>query len=525
MLDFLFITTPTNARNPHPPYYFMYLAAYLRNKGLRVKIIDPKGGDRPHDIEGHYREIGVALRQDENRSVFIGVAAFHSDYAAIIRLGGLIKSIQPGTTLLVGNAHATIDPKDFIYAESPFGVAILGEGEETCWELWNQRVAVLDDYDWPLGKVRGIAYMSYAIKGGEYVRTEPRPFMDLDNLPMPAYDLVDLNFYLKPQKLIIRRIYTSMMCVFAGRGCPFDCSFCAANVVWKANKGKAARLRPVTSVIAEIAHLRYNYNIDFFYLFDDMFGMSKKWMVEWFEKKSRIEIATHSRGVIPYACQTRADVATEEMVRGLKETGCVQLDIGVETGAQRLLDRMNKGITLQQVRQVTEWCRKYGLRSFFTMLLNLPTETEEDLKATYKLLEELKPSAGVIFGVTTPYPGTKIYDEFCHPRLRPEDYSLLINNRLNPSDRRFHMAIHDCDLWGLLDRWNLHFKVNPFFERMWCLKPFQGLYWKAVFRSRRFGQYMICWMMDLVKTPLLCIAHKFKIYRFLKKLQYGDKWK
>lgn len=506
--DFLFITSPTNARNPHPPYYFMYLASYLRNKGLKVNILDVKGGDKPKDIEKHKQRIAeyVAL----HKSSFIGLAAFHSDYPMIMELGQIINHQQPETILLVGNAHATINPEDFIYKDSPFDIAVLGEGEEVCWELWEA---------FRFENIKGIAYFEYSNR--KLIKTEPRHVINMSTVGMPAYDLVNMKYYLKPQKLIIRRIYTSMICVFAGRGCPFDCDFCCANSIWKANKGKAARLRSPKEVIKEISHLKIKYNIDFFYLFDDMFGMSKEWMREWFERKGSVRMLRE----LPYACQTRADVATEEMVKGLKETRCIQLDIGVETGTQKLLDGVNKGVTLQQIRQVFSWCKKYKIRSFATMLLNLPGETLEDLIVTKSFLEELKPSAGVIFGITTPYPGTKIYEDHCCPKLTVGEYSKLIGNRLNPQEDRFRMSEHKEDLWKLLDKFNLEFKVNPMFERMWAMKPFQRLYWKAIFNSSKKYLYILCWLKDISKTFLLYWAHKLNIYRFLKKIQYkGKNW-
>lgn len=511
MLDFLFITSPTNARNPHPPYYFLYLASYLRNKGLNIELADIKGGDRPIDIDNHLNQLSTKLRSPEYKSKFIGLAAFHSDYSMIIRMGKLIKECQPETILLVGNAHATINPEDFIYEESPFDIAILGEGEETCWELNNQH-SVKEI-------VKGICY--YDSFKNEIVKTEPRQFIKAEQIYQPAYDLIDMDYYLKPQKLIIRRIYTSMIAIFAGRGCPFNCDFCCANAVWKANKGKAARLRPVIDVIREIQDLVVKYDLDFFYLFDDMFGMDKEWMKEWFKKKDFLDAWNGKQ--VPYACQTRADVATEDMVRGLKESGCIQLDIGVESGSQKLLDKVNKKITLDQIRRVFKWCRKYKIRSFATMLLNLPEETEQDLKETKEFLEEIKPTAGMIFGVTTPYPGTKIYEDYCKQKLKKEEYDLLIDNRLNPIER-FRMASHNKDLEKIWDKFNRHFKATPMFERMWCMNPFQKLYWQTVLKSKRRWQYIRLMAKDLFKTFILYWLHKLRIYRFVKIIQYGRKW-
>jgi len=500
----------------------MYLASYLRSKGLQVDILDVKGGDRPKDLAQHIFEIEDYLMINETPK-FIGLAAFHSDYPMIHKLGDSIKYYCPDTKLLVGNAHATLDPQDFIYPESDFDFAILGEGEETCYELWRFFYGE-KGIDERLGDIPGIAFTSYITKNSEFIRTERRAFKDLSDLSMPAYDLIDMDYYISPQKLIIRRIYTSMVCIFAGRGCPFNCDFCAANNVWGANKGKAARLRPVDDVIQEINYLKKKYKIDFFYLFDDMFGMDREWVRKWFYMKQAL-LDKPTGEIIPYACQTRADIATEEMIRGLKESGCIQLDIGVESGSQQLLDHVNKGIVLQQVRQVFTWCRKYKLRSFATMLLNLPGETLEDLKQTKKFLGEIKPSAGLIYGICTPYPGTKIYEDHCCPRLTVGEYSSLINARLNPNNERFRMSEHKEDLWKLLDTMNRKYKVNPMFERMWCLRPFQKLYWGAVLRSTRLSKYLMCWLMDIPKTLILWWLHRLGIYRLAKKLQYGDKWK
>ena len=127
MLDFLFIVSPTNATNPYPPFYYLYLTAYLEAHGFSCRIVDPKGrGD-------HWPVIGQALQQYKAR--FVGLSALHPDYDVMVRLARLIKAHQPNTTLLVGNAHPTLQPEDFIFAGSPFDVAVRGEGEETCLAL------------------------------------------------------------------------------------------------------------------------------------------------------------------------------------------------------------------------------------------------------------------------------------------------------------------------------------------------------------------------------------------------------
>lgn len=502
MLDFLFITSPSYASNPHPPYYFMYLAAHLRQKGLSIKIVDVKGGDTPEDIDKHLDEIKKYLLL--NKSRFIGLSAFHNDYPMIMKLGKIVRFLQKNTILLVGNAHATINPEDFIYEGSPFDFAVLGEGELTCGELYKMIIPENARNDMR-PSIKGIAFLN----NGQIFKTEPRPFLDLKKITMPAYDLIDMNWYLKPQKLIIRRIYTSVIPIYAGRGCAWHCFFCSANTVWKANKGKPVRLRPVDDVLREISFLKGRYGLDFFYMFDDTFGVSKEWMEEWFFKK-KLYI-----GDMPYACQTRANLIDKTMARGLKESGCIQVDIGVESGSQKLLDRIHKHITVQQIRRAVDLLIQNKLRYFFTMLLNLPGETEEDLKESQQLLKELKPN-GVIFGITTPYPGTKIYSEYCPQGLKKNEYHLLTGNRLDPLEQ-FRMAEHKLDLWQLWDKWNMKYKATPLFERMW---PGQFLYWQAVVKSPRIWQYVQCWGKDIFKTAFIWLFRKLNIYRWLKRVQY-----
>ena len=188
------------------------------------------------------------------------------------------------------------------------------------------------------------------------------------------------------------------------------------------------------------------------------------------------------------------------------------MDIGLETGSQRLLDMVHKQITITQIRQAVQIIQHHQLRYFFTMLLNLPTETEEDLRQTFQLLKELKPF-GVIFGITTPYPGTKIYTDYCPGGLKKEEYHLLTGNRLDPLDR-FRMAEHKLDLWQLFDQWNREFKACPIFERMW---PKESLYWRTIIKSNRLGSYVLCWLKDLCKTPALWLIRRLSIYRWLKK--------
>ncbi|MFH1623610.1 MAG: radical SAM protein, partial [Pseudomonadota bacterium] len=253
--------------------------------------------------------------------------------------------------------------------------------------------------------------------------------------------------------------------------------------------------------IKEIAELKERYGIDFFYFSDDMFGLNKRWMEEWFKSKRMLD---KDLGRIPYGCQTRADVATEDLIGNLKESGCIQLDVGVESGDQEVLDKVNKKISIQQIRQTFEWCRKYRLRAFGTLMVNMPGETEGSIGKTKSFLKEIRP-CGVAVSVCTPYPGTQIYDEYVMPRLRKEEYHLLQDASMK-GQAGFRMAAHGLALRKLRNRLGRKFKVLPMFERMWTANP---LYWKTVACSGHKFAYALAWIVDLPKTFLSYWRHRF----------------
>jgi radical SAM superfamily enzyme len=154
---------------------------------------------------------------------------------------------------------------------------------------------------------------------------------------------------------------------------------------------------------------------------------------------------------------------------------------------------------VKQVRQAVGWCRKYNVRYFFTIMLNLPTETEDDLHQTWALLKELKPD-GVAVNVATPFPGTSMHKHYSCG-LKKEDYHLLMDNVLEPMER-FRMAAHHKDLAKLRRKWCREFKATPMFERMWCFGRARSLYWGAVLGSARRGEYIRRWIADLPRTFL-----------------------
>lgn len=488
-VDILFAVSPTNARQEYMPFYFLYLAGYLEEQGRRVSIADP------HEESWDANVAAILAAIDRDRPRMVGLAAFVTDYDAIVRLAAAIKA-HVDVPIVVGNAHPSVNPHDFLYDGAPFDLVVRGEGELTLLEI-------LDTPD-PFAAPDGIAGIAFR-RGDEVVLTERRELMDLAQAGMPAYHLIDPSYYARPTKWVIRRLPASAAVVYTGRGCPFRCGFCAANTVWSANRATTAhpvvRKRPLDKVIAELRELQDRWGFDFFYILDDTFGVRSSDIHEFCE-------AYRASGLrMLWGAETRVNrIDSPEVVAELRAAGCIQLDFGVETGSPRLLEIVRKQTTLDEARRAFRLCREGGLRTFANILLNLPTETEEDLELTDRLLAEMRPTV-VSVGVTQPYPGTPFCETYVGSVDRSEYGDL---NRLCPPEK-FRLAAHGLDLTALLYRWWFRWGIVAPFDGSMFSVP--ARYWGVVLRSRRRLSYLKLFARELLVAPARWARYRLEYRR------------
>jgi len=464
-LDILLVVSPTNARSPHMPFYYLYLAGYMEERGYKVRIADPKSKSMQENLDHIYQQIR------ETRPRFVGLAAFVTDFGVMCDLAKSIKKISDAV-VVVGNAHPSTNPEDFIHPGSDFDIAVRGEGEETLEDI-------LELYKSPedLNKIKGIAFL----EDGKMISTPVRKFLEGEKWGRPAYHMLDMAFYARPSKYLIRTLYASCAIIYTARGCPFKCGFCAANAVWDANEQKGTpivRNRPMDVVMEELRVLQDVYHFDFFYILDDTFGLRER------DVKAFCEAYKKSGLKMLWAAETRvACIKNKEILEILIDAGCIQLDFGVETGAPHLLDTINKKISVAQIKNAFTLCHETGMRSFANMLINLPGETEEDLDLTEDLLDEIRPTYTSI-GVTQPYPGTPFYSlaGFDIPK---EDYGLL-DREVPPENLR--MAQHGLNLRKKLFEWQFKYGVYSAFPHSTYWPNWR--FWKQIFRSKRKMQYL-----------------------------------
>lgn len=488
--DIVFVVSPANSQSNYMPFYYLYLAGYLEKRGFAVEILNPHEG-RLQD------NCAIILRELEARNPkFVGLACFVTDFDVVHDLALQIKT-RLGLTIIVGNAHASIAPRDFLYEGSPFDVVVRGEGELTVEEILAS--GELNN----LHQIKGIAYW----QGGKLTITANRELMDLSECGIPAYHLIDMQWYRRPTKYVIRRLATVGAGIYTGRGCPFKCSFCASNTVWQANTATKnqplVRKRPLEKVIEELRLLQDSYGFDFFYILDDTFGITENDIIDFCTayRESGLKML--------WAAETRVNcIENEKIVKILKESGCIQLDFGVESGSPRMLESISKGCGVQQVRKAFALCKKHGIRTFANILLNLPDEDEEDLRLTQELLEDIKPDF-ISVGVTQPYPGTRISKSLVKPILK-EDYSKF--NRLSPSEE-FRLSKHNLSLEKLIFLWLLKYgTVSPFEKSLFRA---DSKYWMSLLKSKNNVQYFCFILKELIIGPLYFTAHVGKRLKLL----------
>ena len=188
-----------------------------------------------------------------------------------------------------------------------------------------------------------------------------------------------------------------------------------------------------------------------------------------------------------WGLETRVNLLTEDMIKRLKETGCIQIDFGVESGSQDSLNRMNKKIKVEETKKIFALCRQYGLRTFANIMFNTPEETEEDVKETIDLMKEIK---ATVYGtnLTLPLLGTKIYDDYVNPKLTTNEYVLFEDEDMYRTikDKRFRLAKHNIDLAKLKPKVMVRFM---FFKSIIDLTT-NKLYWKTLIYSKRRKQYL-----------------------------------
>lgn len=468
------IAPPARSNSSRIPFSLLYLASYLEKvdkENVETKIVDIKTGMYKKITKEDKEKLMDEIIDEVisfNPSV-VGLTCLVTEVNEVLEIAKSIKE-KLNAFVVVGGIHPTLYPQDILFEGTPVDFVVIGEGEKTFSELIN---AIKDNK--PTKEIKGLAWFDKKL-----VKTECRELMeDIDALHPLPYHKVDMNYYTKVDQSKIRFLPVSSLNVFTTRGCPFNCAFCVASNLWKdSDHKKILRMRSTENVIDELRTLIEKYNIDGIYFLDETFTIDMKRI----EKLCDEIIANKLKFV--WACETRVNLVSEELLRKMKMAGCIQIDFGIESGSQERLNEMRKGITIEQVEKAFEMCHKVGIRPFGCFMFNLPNETIDDVKKSFNLIKKIK-ACFYNFAITTPFPGTDIY-ELVNPKLRVDEYEIFEKATRNLNEPRFRFAKHDLELTKFVSKIERRFN-NPTKR----LRPFLNrTYVRQILRSKRKPEYV-----------------------------------
>ena len=378
-------------RKPYAPLGLLYICSYLRAKGFRVDVFDSTFASKK-ELLSHL--------QTTNPSV-LGV------YANLMTRGNVIEILQvareAGWKTIVGGP----EPGAYIqeYLEHGADVVVLGEGEATTEDLLRslQHGSVEN-----LRKIPGIAFIN---EGGAVEQTAARvQLTNLDAQPWPAREAVDIARYVRTWRLAHGQGSLSFI---TARGCPYHCRWCSHQVF-----GKTHRRRSPHAVVDEVEWLLGTYEPDMMWIADDVFTIHHGWLHEYAAEMRK-------RGLhVPFECISRADRLNSEAIHLLTELGCFRVWIGSESGSQRILDAMERGVTVEEVQLAIDRCKANGIQTGMFLMWGYEGEDLSDIEAT---IAHVKRSDPDIFLTTVAYPikGTPYYERAANSlvQLKPWTYS------------------------------------------------------------------------------------------------------
>lgn len=491
--DVLLISPESRKHHMSLPYALLFLSSFLEKHNVRTSIFDVK--ERPKTFWSRIRQgktgpntyaDSVIQRIKTESPIIVGLTCYTSEYNSIMEVAGRIKR-EANVVVVVGGVHATLVPKDFLFTGSPVDFAVIGDGETPLFSLFES----IKSHGSKHKETKGVAY--FDVETSEIVNHGCNVESDLSKFPMPDYRKIDMAFYTQPSIDNIRWLLFSGVSIFTGRGCPYNCDFCAVGFLRDLNKeASKMRYRSIDQVIEEIEFLKNEYRIDGFYVLDDCFMISKERT-----KEFCLKLIEKNLNLL-WAAETRANLVLrdEELLLLMKRAGMIQLDFGVESGSPGMLQEINKRLSVDQVKKAFAMCRKHGIRTYANILFNMPNETEKDILLTQQLLKEIKPTV-VGCGTTVPLVGTSLYQKYVIPKLTPPEYELY-NLSVYDSivDDRFCLNKHSLDLTRLVT------DLNGKYNELRTLS-FDPNYWKMVISSYHFNAYSLAYFHMLLKPAVV----------------------
>jgi radical SAM superfamily enzyme YgiQ (UPF0313 family) len=400
---------------PYAPLGTLYAASLMRQEGYDVTLHDVMFAKGAEDIipaiENYNPDILVLYDDGFN---YLTKMCLTNMREAAFKMSKMAK--ERGCTVIISSSDSTDHYEKYIEEGADF--ILLGEAEITLLELIN----ALQENKKDISIIPGIAFQ----QNDCVIKTARRNVLkDLDSLPLPAWDLVDIQPYRK--SWLDHAGYFSMN-MGTTRGCPFKCNWCAKPIY-----GNRYNSRSPQNVVQELKMLREKFQFDHIWFCDDIFGLKPGWVNEFADLVEKENL--HFK----FKIQARADLLLQEnYIRDLARAGCDNIWMGAESGSQKILDAMDKGTTIEQIHASTKLIRKYGMKPSFFIQFGYIGETKEDIKKTIRMINELLPYE-IGISVSYPLPGTGFYEKV-KPDLKEktnwtdsDELALMFRNTYQPA--------------------------------------------------------------------------------------------
>jgi radical SAM superfamily enzyme YgiQ (UPF0313 family) len=393
---------------PYFPLGLMYLASVLRQHDYSVAMYDGA-------FEAEYDSFDQAMQRYQPK--IVGITALITVRSHALKLAEIAK--RHGATVIFGGPDPTGKPDAYLRHLDADGkrvvdLVVWDEGEVTIIELMNHFTGRNGADLLSIRQIKGLRFLN---DHGELESTPRRPPIDdMDSIPFPSRDLIDVEGYRKAWTAA--HGYWSLSMINT-RGCPYACTWCQKGIF-----GRSYRSRSPENAAAEMRLIKETYNPDQIRVVDDITGVDRKWVFEWRDAVIERDAA------IPFECLSRVNLVDVPMLTALKEIGCKKIYFGAESGSQKVLNAMKKGSKVEQIYRAAEACREVDIHIYYFMMVGYPGEEMDDLHQSVKLLTETQPDS---FSTTIAYPlpGTEFYNEVRGRIMHDgDDWAFTAENKL-----------------------------------------------------------------------------------------------
>src|SRR5208283_810642 len=403
-----------------PPIGLMYVAAALEKAGFEVQMLD---NYLMKKSMGEIKQLVTNLDPQ-----IVGITCGSATYARCAETARAVKEALPNCRIVVGGWHASYVP-DSLLATPEIDYVVMGEGERAMTQL---ATCITNNNEPAAATIPGVAFR----RKGKNTKNPPKFIENLDEIPYPARHLLPLELYDRTIEYLSVKPADVMS---ISRGCVFNCGFCETRKLW----GNICRAFSPQRVIDEIQDLKSKYGTKGLYFINDNFTLRKKETIE------LCNLMIKNKLDLEWVCDTRVDLVDQELLEKMSKAGCKTIWFGVESGSQKILQRIGRNTTLEQIENTFKLCRKNGIQTACSFMLGLPDETLKDMETSLKFAKKLNPD-WCLFNIFIANPDSKLYQEVLESKnyVRLDEFLLGVKtkefdyNSLMAIQRRFFKEFH-----------------------------------------------------------------------------------